>query len=371
MNFRSPPLTTILLTLSLSLSNNPTTQPNLLRDPNLSQVLEQMMQMNFMFKMLTRDQMRRLSDVMVEMPVSAGDSIIREGDAGEDMYMIDGGEFAVTKRDDADGTPGAEKEVFRYTQRGTAFGEQSLMYGKPRGATITAATSGSLWRIGRKAYRAVMAQKKEQGHELLPFLTAIPCLNRQNMTRLQRLADSSMVERFTVGAAVAHKSDWLIYVIEQGSVSCGGATRTVGHYVCASEAAACTLEPVSGAFITLGDFQRSVPTITPEVLLVNATKSKVCTYIYARVSCTRLAHLHLTLPPLSTIPLYARVAPRKEGVTRCPSARTTLWPASGRCATRAWLTPAWSRPSRIPHWCMGRSGTRTQASSRASQCRSR
>jgi CRP-like cAMP-binding protein len=72
--------------------------------------------------------------------------IIKEGAAGDEMYVIDRGEFTVHKKDDS----GVSQLVFTYTQPGAAFGELSLMYGKPRAASVKAKTGGRLWSIGRQ-----------------------------------------------------------------------------------------------------------------------------------------------------------------------------------------------------------------------------
>merc|ERR1711991_1216420 len=94
--------------------------------------------------------------MMKAVNVEEGQRVIKEGDLGEEMYIIDQGEFTVHKRDEN----GMNQLVYTYTSSGATFGEQSLMYGKPRGASIKAKTQGKLWSISRKAYRAVMAPKR-------------------------------------------------------------------------------------------------------------------------------------------------------------------------------------------------------------------
>lgn len=84
--------------------------------------------------------------------VSSGEQIIREGDDGDEMYIIDSGEFTVNKKDEN----GVNQAVFTYTQSGAAFGELSLMYGKPRAASVKAKTNGKLWSIGRQVMRFVV-----------------------------------------------------------------------------------------------------------------------------------------------------------------------------------------------------------------------
>ena len=55
----------------------------------------------------------------------------REGEHGDNFYVIESGHFKVTK---ADG--GKEKLLFAYHDEG-AFGELALMYNCPRAATVT------------------------------------------------------------------------------------------------------------------------------------------------------------------------------------------------------------------------------------------
>ncbi len=55
------------------------------------------------------------------------------------LFSNDSGEFMVRKKDDY----GVEQVVFVYTVEGSAFGELSLMYGKPRAASVIAKTNGT------------------------------------------------------------------------------------------------------------------------------------------------------------------------------------------------------------------------------------
>ena len=81
---------------------------------------------NFMFAHLTPEQREQLFSVMVLKDVKAGDNVIVEGDAGDEMYFIDQGEFNAQA-----GRDGNDNVVFTYTTIGAALGELSLMYGKP------------------------------------------------------------------------------------------------------------------------------------------------------------------------------------------------------------------------------------------------
>jgi CRP-like cAMP-binding protein len=99
------------------------------------------------------------------MRVAAGEVVIREGDAADRFYLIDGGSFAVTRlRAGFAGATGAAApegaptsgaaaaadagatvdEHLRTMGPGEVFGEIGLLRGIPRTATVTAATDGAL-----------------------------------------------------------------------------------------------------------------------------------------------------------------------------------------------------------------------------------
>jgi hypothetical protein len=108
--------------------------------------IAEMVKNNFMFQNLSPAQQDSIFKVMKLRVVAAGEMIIREGADGDEMYIIDRGEFTVHKKDEQ----GVSQLVFTYTSAGAAFGELSLMYGKPRAASVKAKGDGRLWSIGRQ-----------------------------------------------------------------------------------------------------------------------------------------------------------------------------------------------------------------------------
>ena len=62
-----------------------------------------------------------------------GEVIVQEGDTGKEMYIISSGSAKVTKRSETG------KDVhLRDLERGSFFGEMSILEGEPRSATVTA-----------------------------------------------------------------------------------------------------------------------------------------------------------------------------------------------------------------------------------------
>ena len=69
-------------------------------------------------------------DAMEEKTPQNGETVIKEGDKGDSLYIVGGGEFDCYKNID-----GEEKYLKTY-KKGEAFGELALMYNAPRAATI-------------------------------------------------------------------------------------------------------------------------------------------------------------------------------------------------------------------------------------------
>ena len=137
------------------------------------------------------------------------------------MYFIDEGDFNVLKRD----ANGNDNVVFTYTTIGAAFGELSLMYGKPRAASITAKTDGKLWCLGRQAFRAVLMKRNPVG--LLSLFKNVPIFRDLSPPALQQLCEQAQLEEYKDKEVIATKPmngdldfNWVLGVVVEGTVSC-------------------------------------------------------------------------------------------------------------------------------------------------------
>lgn len=176
-----------------------------------------MLKANFMFQSLSAQQRDQVFRVMKLRNVAADELIIKEGDNGDEMYVIDSGEFTVHKKDSS----GVNQLVFTYTTPGAAFGELSLMYGKPRAASVKAKTDGKLWCIGRQAFRAVLMKRRDSN--LLKLLHSFTGFQGVSLTKLQRLSEHATEESFNPGETVVkvksdQNYDWILIFILEGSL---------------------------------------------------------------------------------------------------------------------------------------------------------
>ena len=73
--------------------------------------------------------------------IAAGEVVIRQGDVGDHLYVVDSGDLEVT------GTMNNRTTKLGELHRGDFFGEIALLRGTRRGATITALTPATLWTL--------------------------------------------------------------------------------------------------------------------------------------------------------------------------------------------------------------------------------
>jgi len=81
-----------------------------------------------------------------------GDVIIREGDDGDYYYLIDSGRAQVTRR------MNGEDVSLATLKAGDVFGEEALISGSKRNATVTMKSNGVLLRLGRQDFLALLQE---------------------------------------------------------------------------------------------------------------------------------------------------------------------------------------------------------------------
>ncbi|XP_041448058.1 cAMP-dependent protein kinase type II regulatory subunit isoform X1 [Drosophila obscura] len=165
-----------------------------------------------LFRSLEKEQMNQVLDAMFERKVQPGDYIIRQGDDGDNFYVIESGIYKVYIND---------KHINTYNHTGL-FGELALLYNMPRAATVQAETNGLLWAMDRQTFRRILlksAFKKRKMYEEL--LNNVPMLKAlQNYERMN-LADALITKSFESGERIIKQGDAAdgMYFIEEGTVS--------------------------------------------------------------------------------------------------------------------------------------------------------
>ncbi|KAL3877805.1 hypothetical protein ACJMK2_035452 [Sinanodonta woodiana] len=166
---------------------------------------------NDFLKNLESTQIREVVECMYEKPVKAGHYIIREGDAGQDLYVAADGEFEVLK----DGTTLGKMAA------GRVFGELAVLYNCTRTASVRAVTDVRVWVLDRRVFQTIMMKTGlQRQEENMKFLKSVPLLKSLPSEKLSKLADVLDLDFY-------HEGDYIIregstgdafFIINQGEV---------------------------------------------------------------------------------------------------------------------------------------------------------
>lgn len=87
------------------------------------------------------------------MPVEAGQVVVRQGDAGDYYYLIRQGKAQVARTGD-----GGKSIVLAELGPGRGFGEEALISGKSRNATVTMLEPGLLMRLSAENFESLLRE---------------------------------------------------------------------------------------------------------------------------------------------------------------------------------------------------------------------
>ena len=142
------------------------------------------------------------------LTVRAGESIIKEGDTGRDIFVIRSGSMVVEK------TIGGKPVFLSYLPAGSYVGEMALIDGSPRSATVRAAIRSEVLRIDGDAFGRLLARKPELARRALEDANTRRQLNthieeqKQNFGGVVDLYSS--VASFLVDNGVGEATDVLL-----------------------------------------------------------------------------------------------------------------------------------------------------------------
>ncbi|XP_029167386.1 cAMP-dependent protein kinase type II regulatory subunit isoform X1 [Nylanderia fulva] len=170
-----------------------------------------------LFRALDVEQMADVLDAMFEKTVQPGEFIIRQGDDGDNFYVIERGKFDVYVKDPNTAT---DNRIHTYDNRG-AFGELALLYNMPRAATVKAVTLGTLWAMDRQTFRRILlksAYKKRKMYEAL--INKVPMLKSLEPYERMNLADALVPKMYSDGQQIIRQGDTAdgMYFVEDGIV---------------------------------------------------------------------------------------------------------------------------------------------------------
>ncbi|CEF71393.1 cAMP-dependent protein kinase type I regulatory subunit [Strongyloides ratti] len=168
------------------------------KDPETEKSLRAAMCKNVLFSHLDADEEKAIFDAMFPVEKKKGETIIEQGEEGDNFYVIDSGEVDVY----------VNNEFMISIKEGGSFGELALIYGTPRAATVVAKSETvKLFAIDRLTYRQILMGSTMRKRKLYD----------EFLSKVQILADLDKWERANVADAL-ERCDFEkgTHVVEQG-----------------------------------------------------------------------------------------------------------------------------------------------------------
>nr|XP_023999406.1 cAMP-dependent protein kinase type I-alpha regulatory subunit-like [Salvelinus alpinus] len=142
------------------------------KDYKTMAALAKAIEKNVLFAHLDDNERSDIFDAMFSVTYIAGETVIQQGDEGDNFYVIDQGEMDVY----------VNNEWVTNIGEGGSFGELALIYGTPRAATVRAKSNVKLWGIDRDSYRRILMgstlRKRKMYEEFLSKVSILESLDK-------------------------------------------------------------------------------------------------------------------------------------------------------------------------------------------------
>jgi len=165
---------------------------------------------SFLFSSLDANDLTIIIGAMKEVVVEGGKRVIKQGDDGDFLFVIESGKLDCI----------IGEKVVKTCDAGDVFGELALLYNCPRAANVDAKEKSVLWQLDRDTFNHIVkeaAQKKRNRYDA--FLSKVPLLASMDSYERSQLADALKSETFNDGMRIVMQGEvgHKFYIIEEGS----------------------------------------------------------------------------------------------------------------------------------------------------------
>merc|ERR1719235_999309 len=168
---------------------------------------------SFLFSALESKDLDAVIGAMQEVPAEPEQVLIKEGDDGDFLLVIESGILDCKK------VIGGEEKVVKTCEAGDAFGELALLYNCPRAASVVAREKCVLWKLDRDTFNHIVkdaAAKKREKYE--SFLQKVPLLSSMDAYERSQVADALTRETYAAEKQIVQEDDPgdKFFIIEEG-----------------------------------------------------------------------------------------------------------------------------------------------------------
>lgn len=154
--------------------------PKYEKDDRSREIIKSAILDNDFMKNLEMTQIREIVDCMYPVQYGAGSLIIKEGDVGSIVYVMEEGRVEVSR----------EGKYLSTLSGAKVLGELAILYHCQRTATITAATDCKLWAVERQCFQTIMMRTGLiRQAEYSDFLKSVPIFKNLPEDTLGKISD--------------------------------------------------------------------------------------------------------------------------------------------------------------------------------------
>lgn len=173
---------------------------------------------SFLFSSLEAKDLEVVIGAMEEKQFNAGTQVIKQGEEGDNLYVVDDGNLTCTKQFNKDEEPKFLKEY----KPGEAFGELALLYNAPRAANIVAKSNCTLWCLDRNTFVNIVkeaAMKKREKYE--SFLRSVEILAPVEPYEITGIVDAVKPVEYAKGDYIIREGTEgnIFYFLESGEAT--------------------------------------------------------------------------------------------------------------------------------------------------------
>lgn len=157
---------------------------------------------NFMFSKLGQKEKEVVVMAMQSRKVTAGETVIQEGDEGNELFVVDSGTLKCTKLDKTTN----EQMFLKEYVPGEAFGELALLYNAPRAASIMANEECQLFSLDRESFNHIVKEAAvKQRQKYYDFISNVEILDSLDDYERNKICDCLQIQHFSAGDIIIHE----------------------------------------------------------------------------------------------------------------------------------------------------------------------